>query len=276
MNKQYQSPAITEHDVQDYFDNHSDFGFEVKVRDVLVRAGASYSHGGTYSDPTTGLRREFDFRVVKQMHRNPESTCTLYMAIECKNLRSRRPLVITTMPRSESESNHSILERDKYGTYQILKYTGSRSAYPVNMLTGKNLVQIFKKPDGSFDDGDEETYRKWSQAVQHTEAMLNGEIEINLRQRLAFVPVLVVPEGCLWVIDCTEKGERLRITNAKQCSYYIGANLPAPKNPTEDERSSIRISHLEFMTPSGLMDYFQILHTQHQFETSEFFPATSV
>jgi hypothetical protein len=131
----------------------------------------------------------------------------------------------------------------------------SESIYKINEPVGKSCVQVTKVVhDGSFKSSDDEIYDKWSQAVGscHDLAVnsdlagygLNSGFEYS-----AVIPVLVVPNNCLWRVcynnDGTVSGD---VEKVDRVSYFIGAELNGSSIP----RFQLTLSHIEFLTFDGI------------------------
>jgi hypothetical protein len=66
------------------------------------------------------------------------------------------------------------------------------------------------------------------------------------------LPILVVPDGALWKVDYSANGTRIGDPlKADRCSFFVGRNYYAGDRM---RGTSLTISHLEFVTLSGLGD----------------------
>jgi hypothetical protein len=66
------------------------------------------------------------------------------------------------------------------------------------------------------------------------------------------IPVVVVPDSTLWVVDYDSDGKIVgRPRTVRRCSYYVGASYYGGDNLSG---SSYHVSHLEFVTLSGLAE----------------------
>src|SRR5688572_7396980 len=95
--------AIDAPDFVEYLNGHSDFSFELAVLKMLRALEITCDHGGHYEDPVTGKSREFDIRAIKTI-----GTFRVRLAVECKNIRSNFPILISCIPRHNEESYHEI------------------------------------------------------------------------------------------------------------------------------------------------------------------------
>jgi len=142
---------ITQADLAEYLESHSDFGFELSVLKMLRERGIECKHGGLYDDPVTGKSREFDIRASID-----RGDYRVKLAIECKNIRSNFPLLVACTPRHESESYHHVVKLSEpqymeheriYGSQKKSRATpltigGAHSTYPPEVAVGKSIVQV--------------------------------------------------------------------------------------------------------------------------------------
>lgn len=96
--KQIAQKEITAADLTDYLNCESDFAFEIRVMKELKKVG-DVLHGGTYMDAITGKSREFDMRVTI-----PNERRVIRLAVECKNLKTTSPLLVSCLPRRNYEA----------------------------------------------------------------------------------------------------------------------------------------------------------------------------
>jgi hypothetical protein len=90
---------ITQADVIEFVEGQSDFGFEIRVLDLLTNEGFHCEHGGVYDDPFTKIPRQYDIRATKRL-----GPYVFRLAVECKNLKDYNPLLISCIPRTRQES----------------------------------------------------------------------------------------------------------------------------------------------------------------------------
>jgi hypothetical protein len=103
--------AITDKDLITFVEEEADFGFEMRVLHRLRELGYDYAPSGTYRDPVTDKMRQFDIRAsIITKH------TLLSLAVECKNIRTHNPLLISAVPRTTGEAFHDrILHRVDMG-----------------------------------------------------------------------------------------------------------------------------------------------------------------
>src|ERR1700691_4694045 len=104
--------AITAEQLRGFVENSSDFAFEMEVLSCLRRSDCSCSHSGTYEDPIKSKLRQYDLRADKI-----DGAHRLAFSVECKNLRPNFPLLISAVPRNESEVFHEVVECRKVSSF---------------------------------------------------------------------------------------------------------------------------------------------------------------
>jgi hypothetical protein len=256
--------AITKDDIAKFADSSSDFGFELRILRNLTSLNIVCEHGGTYEDPVTKKPRQFDIRASLFL----ESQLVRF-AIECKNIRENFPLVVFQVPRSNFESFHEIVyshkpkslgfgELPRHGS--CVRLRNHDSFYRPGDYVGKSCSQVGCIANGDVTGNDAEVYDKWYQAIHSAHELVdraNDDWEkTNSRTCLTFVlPVLVVPNDRLWVLNYDADGERLEeATQVGRTTYYIDKFIPAGNRLTG---ISVHFSHLEIVTESGLEDLCQ-------------------
>ena len=216
---------ITTDDVKEYLNSHDDFGLELDVYRKATQLGLITSHGGTYEDPITKKPRQFDIRAAGE-----SGNRRIELAIECKALRRWNPLVVSRVPRAADESFHQIVVSldaaifrpsdgrtypltmpymDKQG--KSISLTEGDSVYKPGDQVGKSTNQIGRNLSGELVSGDAEVFDKWSQALGSAAELVDKaraayethDVEMFLT---AVLPVLVVPDGTLWIADYSTDG----------------------------------------------------------------------
>src|SRR5437867_2805954 len=105
MAKQLVAQPIEVADLSEYLKTDDDFAFELEIlRSCLKGGGFNVEHGGAYRDPVTGKDRQFDIRLSISKER-----CVVRLAIECKNLKSNFPLMVSRVPRRAQENFHDVM-----------------------------------------------------------------------------------------------------------------------------------------------------------------------
>jgi hypothetical protein len=258
------SDPINKNDLIDYLDSYSDFSFELSVLKMLRDKDIKCEHGGSYEDPVTSKFREFDIRAMKSI-----GNYRLRLAIECKNIRENFPVLISCMPRRESESYQQIalvsdpnsndnpmgtpIFKSRAKTLSIIK---EHSIYKPNEPVGKSTVQVGRAFDGTISANDGELYDKWSQSISSSVDLVSrmcwdgddgDEKDFYLS---SVIPIVVVPDGKLWSVFYDDDGNRVREpTPSERCSCFIDKKYDMGSKLTG---TKFWISHIEVMTFNGL------------------------
>lgn len=250
----------------EFLDTSSDFGFELRCLERLGQLGFHCQHGGSYVDRVTHKTRQFDIRAHKD---DGADTLRIRCAIECKNLAGSFPLLIMCVPRSEEESFHELVlsfdpdlgkRRSQFEVpafrenCQCIRVAHPMSDYTKGTSCGKSSVQVGKAQDNSITANDAEVFEKWSQALASAHDLADEAAEEGERHKSLFIslvlPILVVPDGTLWKVDYSENGNRSGDpVRVDRCSFFIGRDYSAGDRL---RGGSLTISHLEFVTISGL------------------------
>ena len=84
--------------------------------------------------------------------------------------------------------------------------------------------------------------------------------------RHLILPVLVIPDGVLWVCDYDERGDRSAPTQANHVEFFL------EHSPWKmGQMFSYTVSHLHFVTKSGLLDFIARIREDGSFQR-EMFP----
>lgn len=267
------SDPITERELGEYLNTTSDFAFEIRTQKLLVAQGFKCEHGGSYEDPNSNKTRQFDLRASQTV-----GQFRIRLAVECKNLRTSFPLLVSCVPRRDEESFHEvILSCDMWPSTQSgwtipaleekarsIRLDGKHSIYPREKPVGKSCTQVGRREDGKIQSNDKEVYEKWGQAISSAHELAVRACNDGEKHRSKFLcvvlPVLVVPDGTLWTASFDSDGNRSsNPQESSRCSYFLGK--------THDVRSglgfvSYTMSHLEFVTASGLLTMIDVLFGQ--------------
>jgi hypothetical protein len=195
-------------DMLEYLSGYSDFSFELQTLGLVRAHGLDCEHGGLYKDPITKKMREFDIRATAR-----EGRYSVRLAIECKNIRENFPLLVSCVPRHDSESFHDVaLVSDEHGVLgthtdsvplheqlvaaeraiqvpaltsraKVLPITGKNSYYKPNAPVGKSLAQIGRSTDGEIFSTDCEVFEKWGQCLSSADDLVSSSYWEELDQR---------------------------------------------------------------------------------------------
>jgi hypothetical protein len=271
------NPADVKRTIQD----EDDFGHEMRVGSIFSEheelnndvyeptAIEKVEHGGTYTDPSLGKPRQFDYRCQIRRYaaggRRENFKCVA-LAVECKNLHASSPLVICGRPRTEDEAFHNFIEsgydepskRLSWVTKRAKGYRSSDTIYPPHEFVGKSLVRLKKANGGLKTDSQSDVYDKWSQAVQSSvelaEEASQTAIKNNYKRVSTLIlPVVVVPNETLWMASYSENGTITEDpAKVDQCEFFLGRKI---ESGTLKERSLLVLTHIHFVTIKGFADF---------------------
>ena len=258
---------ISEADFQEYINSQSDFGFELSVLQMLRSEAIECQHGGLYDDPVTGKSREFDIRANTAI-----GEYRVKLAIECKNIRSNYPLLVSCTPRHKSESYHFVvkLAEPEYQEHErMLRLEKSRampisvsnnhSIYPPEEPVGKSIAQVGRAAhNDEIVSSDGDVFDKWSQCLSSLVDLVQSlywehpDEECGLALATA-IPILVVPNGRLWTVQYDVEGQltgKPRVVD--RCPCYVGKEYEVGSG---DVAGRFVVSHIDLVTVDGLKNY---------------------
>lgn len=259
--------TIGQTEIYEYLSAENDFTFELEVlKKVRAVNRVTCDHGGSYTDPVTSKKRQFDLRA--RIRRNGISE--IHLAVECKNLSENFPLIVQTTPRTADESYHVLWHSEQHQIVaQVLRHT--QSQYHIKSPVGKACLQLGKsKSDATWTANDASVYDRWAQAVSSAQALLvplRDKLICNPSRAFCFVvPVLVVSNGMLWQAEYNQAGEYTGKTNqVDHVQFFLGAQTSIPESPAlrnlfpSSENTQpfldMTFSHLEIMTLEGLNNF---------------------
>jgi hypothetical protein len=108
-------------------------------------------------DPVTGKIRQYDIRAMRTL-----PTHSLALAVECKNIRPNAPLLLSTVPRTASESYNDLVVVDPNRIYQIrrVEHVTVHSVYRNGEQVAKRTDQVGRELSGDLQSNDETTFEK--------------------------------------------------------------------------------------------------------------------
>jgi hypothetical protein len=262
--------VIGKDDLIDFLDKCSDLSFEIKTLKSLSDKGFKCDHSGTYDDPATKKPRQFDIRATLNDHRS-----FLRLAVECKNVRDNFPLLISCMPRRREEAFHEIVFSVTSRKYVLgnrpnpivpallpvsrsIRLTHDRTFYKFGEPVGKACDQVGKNPNGEITANDAGIYEKWSQSLSSAddlvlESCYDGSYRTKDVALSLVFPVLVVPNGRLWMTSFDEHGGRTADPfQIDRCSYFVNRDY-YHRSVSGGDR--LTLSHLEIVTTNGLVKF---------------------
>jgi hypothetical protein len=275
MPRELRLDPIKAADLSEYL-SESDFGFELEIFRLCQSGGFSAEHGGTYQDPVTKKDRQFDIRL-----RIAKGPLVIRLAVECKNLRSNFPLLVSRVPRLTDESFHNVLVCEPpYGPVAIIPQTtnvrviGPGTLYRPNELVGKATAQIGRRANGELWTGDTEVHDKWTQAISSAFGLVKRserEYEETGESVAAVIvlPLLVVPDNTLWTADYSADGTLLGEPHpTTESLLYLDKSVftGPPFGVAYD------ISHLHILTKSKLDGFLNRIAVNDKFWRTHLFP----
>jgi hypothetical protein len=251
--------SITKEHLEEFIATQDDFALELYAYSLARDLGFTARHAGSYTDPTTGKARQFDVQASRHCGENFH----IHLAIECKALRPSHPLLISQIPRIRAESYQDIvlsvgvavpLNGGRCLSPQVRRLESVASLYAPNLYVGKAISQVGFNGEGKLFSKDSEVFDKWGQAIASSAellksaALLNEVVDAPL-QKSAILPVLVVPDGTLWVANYAERGTLLEGPKQTDTTdYFIGNAQVVKANP----EIRFTLSHLHIVTKTGL------------------------
>jgi hypothetical protein len=248
---------ITAKQLEDFVANDSDFAFEMKVLAQLRNLEFDCKHSGTYQDPVSDKIRQFDIRAEKK-----KGKYLLALEVECKNLRTNYPLLLSAVPRTATESFHEVIVFQAHQTVpsaRVDTFTGDRSAYRRREMVGKKTDQVALDTSDAFVSDDSATFEKLNQAVNSCKDLVQDLVFRSEGPYIrAILPVLVAPTGLLWQVDYADDGTILtpprKVDTATlflNHSWTVDRGLDGPL--------SYRLSHIEIITLDALPNALKTL-----------------
>jgi len=240
--------AILEADVRAYLHQESDFAFEMQTLQVVTGEGFVCRHGGTYRDPITDKARQFDIRASLVEGKN-----RLLLAVESKNLRATSPLLVHTIARTSSEALTEVIlrRRDVIVQTHPQRISEANSLYREGEQVGKTADQVSRKKNGDFGRSDGPVFEKVSQAVSSSHELVRETVSsAPVPSMSLIVPILVVPDGRLWVVEYGPDGAIRRGPAAEDSiSMFLdqGWTVPGQFGPV-----TYTMSHLEIVCLAAL------------------------
>jgi len=273
------------------------FGFELRVGRLLrEHHNADVRHADTYIDHRTGEQREFDYQfTIKNEWRR------LQLAIECKRFILDSPAVVYGHRRVFAESYHDLVFAGR-GTLhsqdrrvfangsvsEVVRVGPASDIYPVSDPTrnfvGKGVFKAMPPKDpkqgspplcGYSIAKDGEDYDRWNQALGSAGAMALTSLEAEryLKPQESAVtltlPVFALPDGALWKIEFDEDGEIVGAPEqVNHCCVYRAHSVR--RDVGSVHHRSVTLSHIEFVTQTGLRQYLGRLKPHDLFWTTAF------
>jgi hypothetical protein len=255
---------IEKDDFLEYLKSHDDFQFELDVFRLCLAGGATVEHGGMYSDPITKKDRQFDIRMLFQ-----KGQLLVRLAVECKNLKTNYPLLVSRIPRSADEAFHEIiLSREQshllhgINAGRTIRVQGSGGLFNAGEPVAKSTTQVGRNTNGELLTGDAEVYEKWAQALASASDLVSESVDDykltdTPEGATVVIPILVVADGTLWTIDYSADGTPLADPrSADSCEIFLRKDIW-----TGPMGIGYTFSHLLVFTKSKFHGYLDRLAT---------------
>jgi hypothetical protein len=240
----------TAQDLRAYLDTQDNFAFEREIFTHARRFGLEVQHAGLYEDPLSEKFRQFDLRATKV---NGDHRISL--AIECKSLTPAYPLLVSCVPRPSDESYHEVMFSPSAQVRRV-----PSSVYQTDEPVGKVMRQVGRVRGGGFAGTDEkQLFDKYQQAAASSADLIGGAATAVWARRptesfAAVLPILVVPDGTLWMARYSSRGQLDRDPErAHEVHFFLGRRYPYPQEPLR----AYTISHLHVMTKTGVVELLQ-------------------
>lgn len=243
---------ISESDITEYLKTTFDFGFELSVLELLRNHNIDCKHSGYYEDPVTKKLRQFDIRALKKV--GSYGNIRVRMAIECKNFKEDFPILVSSVPRVNSESYHQIAVFNlNQGRARVISIRDNFSIYKSSQLVGKDTKQLKRVKDNEWSDNDKEIFDKISQCLNSSNDLISLDID-EMKDKYCFViilPIVVVPNGSLWEVKYQSNSEISKPYLSDRCSLLVERSY----RYGTDYNEAMILSHLEIMTFNGLKEF---------------------
>lgn len=256
------------------------FGFEMRIGRLIANCcDMQPRHGAMYTDPRTGVVRQFDYQITLQQNQRK----FVHVAIECKNLFKSAPAVLCGHLRTRTESFHDIaligsrthVEENSVQAVSvggIARVSYASELFPTGSFVGKSV--FCPQPPAAEKRGaeaplfgyslgrDSEMHDRWNQAVSSAFDMVGHAWQMarqsNETRCHLPLPIVVVPNGALWALEYDANGsiasEPLQVDRAElfRCEAH----------PFDSKLSklTVTISHVLFATEGGLTRLLDSLH----------------
>jgi hypothetical protein len=243
-------PELTGDHIESVLDGRDDFDLELFAVRTLAGRGWIQHHGGVYNDPFLGKRRQYDVRARKRFR----DRYHVSLAVECKSLSPDLPLVVSRVPRPPNDARHDVVkswhERGDIGFSVEPSEPGHIGLYGVGQMVGKSLTRIGWDQRGKtliLSEGD--LYDRWTQALSSAVELINlaaAPVELHRTVYTFVMPILLINDRALWVVDYTEDGARSRPEPTDEALYFADFDHVLPAR-----QLIYHMSHLHIYTRTG-------------------------
>lgn len=241
---------IKTEEIKKFILERSSFGFELEVVKKIRSLGFEVSHSGAYTDPSTGLNRQFDIRAQMKL-----SNTWIFLCIECKKISSSFPVVVACSERRSDENYHTILRSSDNPIPGNIRIADSQ-LYPLGLPVGRSIEQWSNNIKSKSPD---DLWSKFNQATQHSVSITSLVCQLLKQERgrrAIIIPCVVIPDEMLWVCKFKEDGDI--IEDPKQINH-VSQSLALASNHQPiigGHLYQYSFSHIELMTVSGITDFW--------------------
>ena len=245
----------------------ADFLLELEVLNVLAEFNYNLSFCGRYEDPISQKTREFDIRA-RQLSRN--SNKMLALAVECKNIPVKSPILALCSSRTSDEANIEFVrcKEPPLPTSSVVNRLRVErkvwDPYVESKFHCRSIVQLkgakrnTEKPEyGVVGNQQGGLHTKWEQANASLGEILN-EVAQNQHPRadeFYFFPFLVVPDGTLWTVSYNQEGQRVEEPKLAESVYqHIWLRCDFSTRPTAQ---CFRIAKMHITTLTGFQTFLK-------------------
>jgi hypothetical protein len=260
---------LTPKDVSEFVDHRDDLALELFAYRAFQGAGWWAKHGGFYRDPLQDKFRQFDVQGGRDLPKDPARpklpTTGIRIATECKNLDPSAPIVVSRVPRADSESYHCLIRKTIAPDQSLLDARVIRSTaahpkpYRPGEPVGKSILRYQENPGAKQPD---DPYAQWSQALAScatliVQAYTDATVSPAAPDLCFILPALVVSDRGLWTVDYDEDGARGDPQLAEETTFFLGQDYTA-SSLDPDGWPKYSVSHLHIYTKTGLGKALQI------------------
>ncbi len=243
-----QTRPFSKSDVEEAVGKDSSFAFECQAFKRLKKWFSEMQHCGTYIDPVTNMHREFDIRASA----TATSGAQLRLAIECKQISDATPVVVLRTRRKLNEKGACRIapiapHNEHSGRMARIQDVFLRYS---EGSVGRSIEQYHRAKGGELKKvrSADSVYPKWSQAVASCHELVVGSLRAKGKHSTFVVPVLLIPNKCLWVIDFDEDGNPSDAKEVAHCEIFIDAPIG---------EQGFRATHLEIWTIGSIDERVQ-------------------
>jgi hypothetical protein len=151
----------------------------------------------------------------------------MYLGVECKSLSPEAPLIVSRVPRPARESRHDVIRRFLRPEHGDVSFAIEQSGidhlrlYSTAEPVGKSTIRWDGTKKIAVPD---DTYDKWAQALASAAELVETAAHSAAEAKPIFefvMPVLLINDGALWVVDYAEDGTRAAPALAQETTLFV-------------------------------------------------------